>query len=99
MLQHVMQAEAACPAAKQCCFDVQPSLVGSSMFNPLVSLASSLLTGCHCLPACRWCTANNRLQFHFHARAEHVIDGKEYPLELHIVNWVYAPTLPGNFLR
>lgn len=25
------------------------------------------------------------LQFHFHANSEHTIDGKHYPLELHIV--------------
>lgn len=35
------------------------------------------------------------LQFHFHTRSEHVIDGKEYALELHIVNFVYAPTVPA----
>ena len=26
------------------------------------------------------------LQFHFHARSEHTIDGKPYPMELHIVH-------------
>lgn len=34
-------------------------------------------------------------QFHFHTRSEHVLDGKEYPLELHIVNFVKAPDLPA----
>eukprot|EP00879_Flechtneria_rotunda_P002963 GHRR01003180.1.p1 GENE.GHRR01003180.1~~GHRR01003180.1.p1 ORF type:complete len:336 (+),score=57.13 GHRR01003180.1:219-1226(+) len=34
-------------------------------------------------------------QFHFHAHSEHVIDGKDYPLEMHIVNFVYNDTLPG----
>lgn len=32
------------------------------------------------------------LQFHLHTPSEHTIDGKQYPMELHIVNW--APGAP-----
>eukprot|EP00879_Flechtneria_rotunda_P023545 GHRR01024908.1.p1 GENE.GHRR01024908.1~~GHRR01024908.1.p1 ORF type:complete len:356 (+),score=65.59 GHRR01024908.1:599-1666(+) len=34
-------------------------------------------------------------QFHFHTRSEHLIDGKAYPLEMHIVNFVYSDQLPA----
>ena len=29
---------------------------------------------------------NKPLQFHFHAPSEHTVEGKNYPLELHIVH-------------
>lgn len=32
------------------------------------------------------------LQFHMHTPSEHTVDGKQYPLELHIVN--VAPNSP-----
>ena len=34
-------------------------------------------------------------QLHFHTRSEHLLEGRTYPLELHIVNFVYNNTLPG----
>ena len=32
------------------------------------------------------------LQFHFHARSEHLIDGKPYPMELHFVHILSGST-------
>lgn len=35
------------------------------------------------------------VQLHWHVRSEHTVDGAGYPLEMHIVNTVAAPDLPG----
>jgi carbonic anhydrase len=32
---------------------------------------------------------------HFHSPSEHVIDGRQFPLEMHIVHAVDSTTLPG----
>lgn len=34
-------------------------------------------------------------QFHFHSHSEHMIDGAEYPLEMHIVHFIKKDQLPA----
>jgi carbonic anhydrase len=34
-------------------------------------------------------------QFHFHSRSEHLVDGMSYPMEMHIVHYIFADQIPA----
>jgi carbonic anhydrase len=34
-------------------------------------------------------------QFHFHSRSEHLVDGMAYPMEMHIVHYIFADQIPA----